>query len=177
MTGLALGRLGIGAVVVEGKPPAGDLFLLVISPVGAELVPADSLRGKVTSEATALLRKKYGSQAAVLCIGPAGERQALAAAAINTDLTGAVLPGKRPGRDGGTAGQQGAQRGGNPAGRPACQAGKGQGGPGGGPADLSAGCYRQCPVQKLPGSGHHADHGFGQQPGLPADRQFPPRLF
>ncbi|HHW55445.1 MAG: aldehyde ferredoxin oxidoreductase C-terminal domain-containing protein [bacterium] len=88
MTGLALGRLGIGAVVVEGKPPAGDLFLLVISPVGAELVPADSLRGKVTSEATALLRKKYGSQAAVLCIGPAGERQALAAAAINTDLTG-----------------------------------------------------------------------------------------
>ncbi|MGI6142497.1 MAG: aldehyde ferredoxin oxidoreductase C-terminal domain-containing protein [bacterium] len=88
ITGLALGRLGVGAIVVEGKPPAGELSVLVIGATGAELLPGDSLRGKVTSEVTALLQKKYGNEAAVLCIGPAGESQALAAAALNTDLTG-----------------------------------------------------------------------------------------
>ena len=72
--GTALGRLGIGAVIVDGKSNEGDLSILKLDPEGnAELITADEYKGMRTYELVAKLHEKYGDKNAVLCIGPAGE--------------------------------------------------------------------------------------------------------
>ncbi|MCL4515414.1 MAG: aldehyde ferredoxin oxidoreductase [Firmicutes bacterium] len=93
-----LARLGIKAVVVEGRPAGGKLFLLLINRQGVQLLPADDLREVGVYEAASRLRERYGKKVGVLLIGPAGERLMSAAGITNTDVDG--IPSRYCGRGG-----------------------------------------------------------------------------
>jgi len=71
--GSDLARLGIKALVVEGRPVAGKLYQLVLSDSKAELLPADEWRGLGTLETAAKARERWGSDCTVISIGQAGE--------------------------------------------------------------------------------------------------------
>ena len=73
ISGQKMGRLGLAAIVVEGKPPSDRLFLLHVSRHGAGLEDASDLKGKGNYEISEILRKKYGSDVGIASIGPAGE--------------------------------------------------------------------------------------------------------
>ncbi len=83
-----LGRLRIKAVIVEGKPAEKGSWLLKINKDGGELVPADSLEGKVTSEVNRALFNDYGEKAGVITIGPAGENRMSMAGICFNDTEG-----------------------------------------------------------------------------------------
>lgn len=74
-----LARLGVKAVVVEGQPADGHLYVLHISRNGAELFPADDWRGLGTYATAAKARERWGEVCTVLSIGPAGEMRMAAA--------------------------------------------------------------------------------------------------
>ena len=89
--GITAGRLaanGVRCIIVEGLPQQDDLCLLEIRDGAAELVDASALRTKGTYETTAILRQKYGEEAAVACIGPAGEMLMASACVANADRFG-----------------------------------------------------------------------------------------
>jgi len=95
----ALGRLGIRALVVEGKAPEGERFLLRIDEKGeAKLIAAKEYEGMRTYASTKKLLKTYGDKNGILCIGPAGEFQLLAASIQSTDVDG--RPCRAAGRGG-----------------------------------------------------------------------------
>ncbi|MBN1136347.1 MAG: aldehyde ferredoxin oxidoreductase [Anaerolineae bacterium] len=71
--GANLARLGIKAVVVEGRPVADRLYQLYISKEKADLLPADEWRGLGTEATTARARERWGSGCTVLSIGQPGE--------------------------------------------------------------------------------------------------------
>jgi len=97
--GSALGRLGIQAIVVEGKAPEGDLYLLRIDDKGkAELVPAALYKGMRTYALVEKLLSVYGQKTSVLCIGPAGERCLAIASIQSSDVDG--RPCRAAGRGG-----------------------------------------------------------------------------
>jgi aldehyde:ferredoxin oxidoreductase len=77
--GIILGRLEVKAVVVEGRPADGSLYQLRISPEGAELHPADDLRGLGTYATVKAARQRWGANATVVSIGQAGEYRMAAA--------------------------------------------------------------------------------------------------
>jgi len=88
LTALRLARLGIKAVIIEGKPEDGSIYTLLINSDGARLVGADHLAGLGIYESTDRLREKYGTRAALAVIGPAGENCLLSACIGNTDPDG-----------------------------------------------------------------------------------------
>ena len=94
-----LARLGIMAVVVEGKPHEAEGFYLVkISKDGVEFFPASEYEGLGNYRTMAQLWKRFGRGVGVMSIGPAGEKR-LTAASINfTDPHG--RPGRAAGRGG-----------------------------------------------------------------------------
>jgi aldehyde:ferredoxin oxidoreductase len=69
-----LGKMGIQALVVEGQAKAGEVWLLYVTPDGVEVLPADDLRGLGTYATSEELQARFGADATVLCIGPAGEQ-------------------------------------------------------------------------------------------------------
>ncbi len=71
--GSDLARLGVKALVVEGKPADGKLYQLYISDTGAELLPADEWRGLGTYATAAKAQERWGAGCTVLSIGQAGE--------------------------------------------------------------------------------------------------------
>jgi aldehyde:ferredoxin oxidoreductase len=79
--GSDLGRLGIKALVVEGQPAPGKLYVLYISGSKAELVPAGEWRGLGTYATAVRAREQWGGDCTVISIGPAGEHR-LGAAGI-----------------------------------------------------------------------------------------------
>jgi len=95
----ALGRLGIGAVIVEGQAPQGELYLLRIDQEGqAELVPADEYKKLRTYALAEKLFQTYGDRNGILCVGPAGEHRLACASIQSTDVD------KRPCRAAGRGG-------------------------------------------------------------------------
>lgn len=84
--GYALGRLGIRAFVLHGR--ATDWQILYISSGKIELLPATDLLGLNTYEVSSKLISNYGKQAAIICIGVAGEMQLSAASIAITDTNG-----------------------------------------------------------------------------------------
>ncbi len=95
----ALGRLGIRALIVEGKAPEGERFILRIDEKGeANLTAAKEYKGMRTYALTEKLLKTYGEKNGILCIGPAGEFQLLAASIQSTDVDG--RPCRAAGRGG-----------------------------------------------------------------------------
>ncbi len=79
-----LGRLRIKAVIVEGLPEKEGTWMLKINKDGGELLPADDLKGKLTSEVNKALFQKFGDKSGIVTIGPAGEnRMAMAGICFN----------------------------------------------------------------------------------------------
>jgi aldehyde:ferredoxin oxidoreductase len=95
----ALGRLGITAVIIEGKAPEGDLSILKIDKTGnASLIPAQEYTGMRTYSFVEKMLELYGKKTSVLCIGPAGEYRLTAASIQSSDMDG--RPCRAAGRGG-----------------------------------------------------------------------------
>lgn len=93
-----LGSLGIRAIVVEGKAPEGETYLLEIYDNAARLVKAEELAGKGCYEVTDNIWDRYDKKAGVVTIGPAGEMCLTGAGVSVTDPNGS--PGRFAGRGG-----------------------------------------------------------------------------
>lgn len=96
-TAQKLDKLGIRAIVVEGAPKDDKLYLLVINKDGVTLQDADACKGMKTYALVEAM-KQHGESAAVICIGPAGERKWKAASVAFTDKDG--HPSRHAGRGG-----------------------------------------------------------------------------
>jgi aldehyde:ferredoxin oxidoreductase len=95
----ALGRLGIGAVVIEGQAPEGELSFLRIDKEGnASLIPAQAYQGMRTYELVEKILGIYGKKTSVLCIGPVGEYRLPLASIQSSDIDG--RPCRAAGRGG-----------------------------------------------------------------------------
>lgn len=97
--GYKLGRLGVRAIIVEGLPAEeGDLYVLRISAAGGFLQAMPELRGLNIYETVAKLQEKFGAEAAIGCIGTAGENKMASACVGFTDMEG--VPTHQAGRGG-----------------------------------------------------------------------------
>ena len=97
LPGQKLGKLGIRAVVVEGKPEKNKAYILKIDAAGAELIPADDFKNKGMYETNELLWERFG-KVGILGIGPAGEMGLLNAGISCNDMENG--PGRYAGRGG-----------------------------------------------------------------------------
>ena len=88
VTALRLARLGLRAVIIEGKAPADKLFYLVLGEDKAELHSADELKGLGVFDTANALQAKWGKKAGLAIIGPAGEREYCSAGIANADKDG-----------------------------------------------------------------------------------------
>jgi aldehyde:ferredoxin oxidoreductase len=100
--GIALKSAGYDAIAITGKAPSPSVLCVIDGNIS--LVSADAVWGKDTVETHAILMEKYGSKAAVVCIGPAGERmvglanimsEGVHARAAGRSGMGAVMGSKR----------------------------------------------------------------------------------
>ena len=93
-----LDRLGYRAVVVEGAPEDGRLYILNITGEGASLEDAERFKGKGNYDLAKSLRETASGKAAVLSIGIAGENKWKGATVGCTDMDG--LPSRHAARGG-----------------------------------------------------------------------------
>jgi aldehyde:ferredoxin oxidoreductase len=98
MAGITLAQLGVGAVVIRGVSPGPSLKLLVLRNGSAELVDAPELSRLGNYETVETLKKRFGSEAVILSIGPCGEMKMSAATIAVTDANG--RPCRQAGRGG-----------------------------------------------------------------------------
>jgi aldehyde:ferredoxin oxidoreductase len=97
--GFSLAKLGLKAIIVEGKAAAESTFLLNIeNEEEATLVRVDELKGVRTYAVAEKLHTMFGESKSVTCIGPAGDFQLLSASIQSTDLDG--RPCRAAGRGG-----------------------------------------------------------------------------
>jgi aldehyde:ferredoxin oxidoreductase len=95
----SLGRLGINAIVVEGKPKEGELYLLMIDREGnPKLESAEGYKGIRTYALVSRLFEKCGDKNSIMCIGPAGEYLLGSASVQTSDVDG--RPCRAAGRGG-----------------------------------------------------------------------------
>ena len=83
-----LDRLGIRAIIVQGRPRDHRLYCLFVSKDKTTLIPADEYRHMKNYELVDKLRKKYGEKVAVISTGIAGERKYKGASVSFTDIFG-----------------------------------------------------------------------------------------
>lgn len=86
--GHKLGRLGIKAVIVEGKPVEDSLYIIKLDKDGIDIIPCPELAGLGNYETTVKLLQAHGKKAGIICIGPAGEMRLAAASVAMTDPEG-----------------------------------------------------------------------------------------
>jgi len=84
---LALSKLGIKALIIEGESKLGYSQYLYMSSDKMELRPAETA-GLGVYESAKLLFKQYGEKVSLLLIGPAGERGYTSSGITNTDPQG-----------------------------------------------------------------------------------------
>ena len=70
--GKKIARLGIKAVVLEDIPDKPVTTILSIKADGITLSEIPELKGKWVTETIQFLRQRFGRQAGIICIGPAG---------------------------------------------------------------------------------------------------------
>lgn len=87
-----LARLGVQAIVVEGKPDTPEFSLVKISRDGVEFFPASEYEGLGNYRTMARLWQRFGKGVGVMSIGQAGEKRLSAARIHFADPRG------RPGR-------------------------------------------------------------------------------
>ncbi len=93
-----IARLGIAAIIIEGRPPKGTLWKLVIDKKKAELAPAKGLKNKNNYKLVEKLTEEHGEKVSYITIGSAGERLMSAASIAVTDLEN--RPTRHAGRGG-----------------------------------------------------------------------------
>jgi len=93
-----LDRLGIKAIIVQGKPKDDQPYIVSIDSKGAQLLPAPDLSGKMNYELASILQNKYGKDIGVIALGPAGEAKMTASTIAVTDQDG--RPSRHAGRGG-----------------------------------------------------------------------------
>lgn len=87
LTAAYLADLEIRALIIEGNP-GKEWMVLHLSEQGAHFDSAEDLKGQGAYETARILHKRYGTHCAAALIGPAGERQYLAAGIQNIDKDG-----------------------------------------------------------------------------------------
>lgn len=98
MVGYLMGRLGIRAMVLEGKPATPGWTLIRVSAAGVELLPGEPYAGLGLFEKARRLFERFGPKVGLTLIGRAGERLQLSAGITNTDPDGE--PSRYNGRGG-----------------------------------------------------------------------------
>ena len=94
-----LARMGIAAVILKGRPPEGEQYILIIrSSRQVELVESKKWQGLRTYHLVEELKASFGKANSILCIGPAGELQMEIASIQATDVDG--RPCRAAGRGG-----------------------------------------------------------------------------
>ncbi|MDY6864138.1 MAG: aldehyde ferredoxin oxidoreductase C-terminal domain-containing protein [Thermodesulfobacteriota bacterium] len=93
-----LGRLGVKAIIIEGLPREGELYLLKMNKEGLKVIPANEYKGLGNYELVQRLRKVHGDGISVISIGPAGDMKMAAASVAVTDQQG--RPSHHAGRGG-----------------------------------------------------------------------------
>ncbi len=86
--GARFSKLGIQAVVLEGKAKDNDCYVLILSKDKFKLEKMSSLKYEGAYRTSTMLRKEYGSKAGIICVGPAGERGLRGAAVAVMDPHG-----------------------------------------------------------------------------------------
>jgi aldehyde:ferredoxin oxidoreductase len=86
--GQDLDKLGIRAIVLEGRPKEDKLYILSITKDGARLKDGEAYRGLKTYALADTLRKEYQNKISVISIGPVGERKSKGATVTFTDKDG-----------------------------------------------------------------------------------------
>jgi aldehyde:ferredoxin oxidoreductase len=74
-----LAKLGIKALIIEGRPSAEHWYRLHVTAEGVSIEPADDLAGKGNRAVIAAMLDKFGDKVGVLTIGQAGEMRMAAA--------------------------------------------------------------------------------------------------
>lgn len=77
--GKRIARLGIKAIVLEDLPDRPATRVLSLAKDKMELIELPELKYKYVSETILTLRKRFGDQAGIICIGPAGEMKMVGA--------------------------------------------------------------------------------------------------
>lgn len=83
--GKKIARLGIKALVLEDLPEKAGTKVLTITANQITLSDAPELKRKPVSETIQVLRNQFGSQAGIICIGPAGEMKMAGAGVAVSD--------------------------------------------------------------------------------------------
>jgi aldehyde:ferredoxin oxidoreductase len=96
--GMALGRLGYAAIVIEGQPAGDDLWKIVIDKAGVSFTVDNSCRMLGNYDTVAKLSKVHGEKVAYVTIGQAGEMKLGAASIACTDRE--LRPTRHMGRGG-----------------------------------------------------------------------------
>lgn len=89
--GKRMAGLGLKAVLLEEAPDEPEPMCLLIRKDGAELIDEPAIQGMETRETIEFLRKRFGDQCGLLCIGPAGEMGLAGACIATTDHTGVQI--------------------------------------------------------------------------------------
>jgi len=97
LSGQMIAKLGLAAIILEGQPPAGQWYTVVVNKDGVKFEDAADLVGKGMYEVDELLWKKY-PKTAVIGIGPAGEMKLSNAGISVNDMEN--QPGRYAGRGG-----------------------------------------------------------------------------
>ncbi|MDZ7760519.1 MAG: aldehyde ferredoxin oxidoreductase C-terminal domain-containing protein [Desulfovermiculus sp.] len=92
-----MAQMGIKSIIIEGKPEHPTLYILIIYKNRFKLVNADEYQGKGVYETAGQILQSY-PDAAIACIGPAGEKFYKSAGVAVTDSNG--TPSRFCGRGG-----------------------------------------------------------------------------
>ncbi len=84
----SLGKLNIAGIILENKPADDKLQYILVNKEGAQLLPADDLKGLKNYEVVSRLREKHGEKVSVISIGPAGENRFSSASIAVADKEG-----------------------------------------------------------------------------------------
>lgn len=95
--GQVLARAGYAAIVLEGSAN-GDIYKLIVTKDGAEIVKANELKGLGNYDTVEKLRETHGDKVAYMSIGQAGEMRLSAASIACTDIE--LRPTRHCGRGG-----------------------------------------------------------------------------
>ena len=96
--GQKIDKLGVRAIVVQGAPSDGKLYVVKFSKDGVAFDEAEDLRGLGTYKVSETLIAKHGKKAGIICIGVTGERKQKSASIALTDKDG--LPTRHAARGG-----------------------------------------------------------------------------
>jgi aldehyde:ferredoxin oxidoreductase len=93
-----LARLGVAAIILEGRPADDTLYKMVVNKDGATISADNSLKMLGNYDLVEKMKAAYGDKVACISIGPAGEMKMSAASIAFTDME--QRPTRHAGRGG-----------------------------------------------------------------------------